>query len=621
VERQIPAVTFSEGTTKQELCEFLGLLRVAPERVESRGGAALWLRSAGVQHILLEAPRKSPAYEGRWEAFVAIQDATDRSPLQKLLSLCPESSRTASSRGESPSDDGDMLPWLVAALDATAAASSDDSPDNESWLRQVLSSIRALTPSLQGRLFRVDPFHTGDVLCQVASLLPADEAAKLLVTRSDAVVNEPSEQLEVVLHRLMPTGERAAEVEPAVKSLLLSHGMTEESYRSVVSLLVKKSLSPPPRSLRLKATTGQVRTPSLLTDIMSSVASRALQESRLDMLLELVSSPGDLKERNRLARELAESVPESLAELSDEGAADFLRRLEEAIALDVFAPQEKRLLRAEATRAFSPEFCRRMARYVLREPHRDSLAVLRLMSGAEGEFDALRHIARETSLPSLQSVAGSAILRMGESSLRPCHQILSSGSSQEAVALAHCLVLSGSREGLRRALWALDHPDRAVVAGLMEALAHSRDEQAELALLEALRDGFPEVQAAAASSLGQHPSDRSIAALSAVVSGPFVLRRTSVVRPAVAALGRIGRVECLPPLRALLKRRSLLRRADVRELWTAASEALASIPDPAADEILSEGATRGPAERRELCRRALEVRQRTTHDEAEDVAT
>jgi HEAT repeat protein len=155
----------------------------------------------------------------------------------------------------------------------------------------------------------------------------------------------------------------------------------------------------------------------------------------------------------------------------------------------------------------------------------------------------------------------------------------------------------------------------------MQVLAHSRDEQAELVLLEALRDGFPEVQAAAASSLARHPSDRAIAALSAVLSGPFVLRRMSLVRPAVAALGRIGRAECLPPLRALLKRRSLLRRADVRELWMLASEALASIPDPDAEQVLREEAARGPAELREVCRRALEVRRRTTQGEADGVAT
>jgi HEAT repeat protein len=154
----------------------------------------------------------------------------------------------------------------------------------------------------------------------------------------------------------------------------------------------------------------------------------------------------------------------------------------------------------------------------------------------------------------------------------------------------------------------------------MEALAHSRDETAELVLLDALQTGCPEVQNAAALSLGRHPSGRAVAALSSLLTGPFGLRRINLARSAVRALAQIGRVECLPPLRALLKRRSLFRRHQAGELRVLAGEALAAIPHPDAEEILREEAASRESELSGICTRALELRQSMLAAEVGDAA-
>jgi HEAT repeat protein len=81
-----------------------------------------------------------------------------------------------------------------------------------------------------------------------------------------------------------------------------------------------------------------------------------------------------------------------------------------------------------------------------------------------------------------------------------------------------------------------------------------------------------------------------------------------LVRSAIRALAQIGRAEGIPHLRAVLKRRNLLRRAPIRELRVLASEALAAIPHPAAEQVLREEATGGASELSDICSRALELR-------------
>ncbi len=614
-ERMIPALTFVEGATDQELLELLRVLATPSHAIEAQGGAELCLGRAGVRHILLKAPDGPPAYQAKWACFVAGQETADRKGLEKLLSLCPESCRMAHEAGEIGAG-GDMLAWLVGVLGVTAARLPEGAPAREQWLQQTLLAVRELTPFLRGRLFRVYPCHESDVLREVASLLAPEQAAELLLGYPNAVVGEPSQQLEVVLKRVMPNRERALQVEPLVKETLLSRGMTEESYDSVVSLVLRRHLNAVAPPLSVEEARGEVRTASLLTDIIASVSARALQENRLEMLLELTSSPSEFEGRDQLATHLAEELVGCLPELADDRTADVLRRVEEAIAFGTLSAQEKRLLRLNVTQASSPDLCRRMARLLLREPRQKNAFLLGVIGRAEEGFDALLLIAAEASAAGLQGSAGSAILRMGERSAQGCYQILRSAAPKEAIALARALVLSGSQEGLGRALWALEHPDPEVAAGLMESLGHSRDEKAEPVLLEALQAGCPEVQNAAALSLGRHPSDKAVAALSFLLAGPFALRRADLVKSAVTALGQIGRPECVPPLRALLNRKSLLRRRQTRELQALAAEALAAIPDPAAEQVLQEEATRGSEELSGLCKRALEQRHSMPQAEA-----
>jgi hypothetical protein len=620
-ERMIPALTFVEGATEQELLELLRVLATPPQAIEAQGGAELCLGRAGVRHILLKAPDAPPAYQAEWASFVAGQETADGTALEKLLSLCPESCRTAQEGGEIGAGTDDTLAWLVGVLGATAARLPEGAPAREQWLQQTLLAIRELTPALERSLFRVYPCHERDALGDVASLLAPEQAAELLLGYPNAVVGEPSAQLEAVLKRLMPNRERALQVEPLVKETLLSRGMTEESYDSVVSLVLRRHLNAVALPLDLKEARGEVRSASLLTDIIATVSARALQENRLEMLLELTSSPSELEGRDQLATHLAEELVGSLPELADGRAADVLRRVEEAIAFGTLSPQDKRLLRLNVTQASSPDLCRRMARFLLREPRQENAFLLGMIARAEEGFDALLLVATEASVAWLQGSAGSAILRMGERSAEGCYQILRSAAPKEAIALARALVLSGGQESLGRALWALEHPDPEVVAGLMEALAHSRDEAAELVLLEALQAGCPEIQEAAALSLGGHPSDGAVAALSSLLAGPFALRRADLVTSAVKALGQIGRPECVPPLRALLKRKSLLRRRQTRELQALAAEALAAIPDPAAEQVLQEEATRGSTELSSLCKRALEQRHSMPQAEPGHVRT
>jgi hypothetical protein len=598
-ERRIPAITFLEGTTKEEMLELLRLLKADPELILDQGGGDAWLTASKVQHIVLQAPREAAADDPpEWESFLITQDPVDGVAFQRLLALCPGSCRGAIQNARP-----EALVWLAEALSATAAALPPDSPDRECWLEQATAAVRQLKPRARSRLFRVGTSPESDALEAIGLLLAPEEAAEILVSYPKAVVGEPSEQLEAVLRRLMPHAERARQVEPVAKAMLLSRSMTEESYQNVVSVVLKKG---PPAATPAdeERRGGGVRRLSLLTDLLASASAWEMQENRVDMLLELIATPGDWNGKQQLVHNFAEMLPASLAERDDDRAVALLRRIEETIALDVLSPEQKRLLRARLAEACSAELSRRLARAVVRQQAPENAVVFWLIGQEESGLDTLLWIAQETPHPWLQQAAGAAIVQMGERSRQISVQKLRRGTPEEAIALCRALVLSGTRDGLERALWAQEHRDSRVVAALMEALAHSRDATAARVLLEALHDRNLEVQRAAARSLGRHPSDETAAALGAFL-GRTARRRPEAAEDAIQALRQIGRAECVPPLRALLTD----KRLRGQPLQEQAAQALAAMPHPAAEEALREEAGGKSPETSALCAQALARRR------------
>ncbi len=581
-ERGVSAVTFREGMTKAELGELIGLLRAGPEVLAERGGAAAWLLEGGVQGIYLDRPRGEPSYRAEWEAFLAVQEAPDRGSLERLLSLCPEGCR-GELRGAVGADGSAMLGWLAEALGATAVGLTDRSAEKAEWLERVALAIGGLTTGLQARLFRVRDMSGDEVLREAASRLSSEEVANILVSHPNAVVGETSEQLGVVLPRLMPTEERAREVEPVAKALLVARGMTEESYQNTISVMLRRDIGQtggsPAQQLQMEGP----RRVAVFADLLAGVSGRAVEEHRVDVLLELVVSAEEEGTRQRLLRALTELLPASLAERADGSVVELLGRVEELLGAGVLTPDEKRSLRGCLIRGCVAEVSARIALYLVREGGSESALLLWLLSWGEKGFDALVRVAREAEHPGLQAAAGQAIVRMGESSAEPCRLRLVQGAPEDAVKLARALVLSGAREGLERSLWALQHPEPSAAAGLMEVLAEAPDGRAEEALLAGLRDERPEVQVAAARALGRRRCAGAVEAFAALLGSRISLRRTEVGRAVVAALGAIGNSECAAALHSLLGRRSLIFPGRLRELQALAREMLKAFPRAEAD--------------------------------------
>jgi hypothetical protein len=605
--RGITVITLQVGVAEQEVRALVEILRAEPEAVAEAGGAEAWLSRAGVERIGLALPEVICPVPAAWGSFLAAQSATDRTALEALLAHCSETCRPTLPAGDEGADGDAMLSWLAEALGATAAELAAGSLARQSWLREVTRAVRQLAAALQGKLFRLPASSGLEVLGEVASLLEPQEAAEILVCHPSAVVGEPSERLEAVLRRLMSDPQRARELEPLVKSRLLSRGMTEESYQSVVSLVLKRNLAGAGGLEQEKRADG-VRRLSLLADLLSSASPATVQESLVDTLLELTVASQGGDGRQVLVQRLAEALPASLAARDDGAAAELLRRVEETIRSGALSPAERRLLRARLAEGCPPECSRRLARFLTQEPRQENLVILWLVSQADDGLGMLLQVARGCSLPWLQGAVGSAIVQMGERSLEGCYRVLSSGPPEDAIALIRALVLSGTEEGLKRVWWAQEHTEVAVQVGLMEALAHSRDATAETALLGALERGGPELQSAAARSLGRHPSDQVVAALSAFLGGPLSLRRMGVTRSVCAALVEIGRGDCLPALRAMLRRRHVLLRTQAREAQALAAETLAALPHPEAERILRECAGGNSPEMATLCREALRRR-------------
>jgi hypothetical protein len=608
-DRDIPAITFREGVTKEELLALLQLLRSEPELVVEQGGGAVWLRQCGAQHISLEPASASPSRQMEWESFLLTQESSDRDALERLMALC--SGPDCSCPHEDGAADGEpILAWLAGVLGATARVIPKDSSARADWLQRVALALRKLSPALQAKLFRVRVASELDMLSEVACLLPPEEAVGILVSCPNAVATEASEQLAVVLTRLLPTEERARKVEPLAKAALLSRGMTEESYQSIVSPIVRRTLFSAPRAADQRQAGGRQRV-SLLTDLVAGVSARSMRDHHVDVLLELVVSPGETSGREQLVRVLVELIAVSLAECDGDRALNLLRRAHEAIAAGGLCPADRKLLRACLKRACSRDLSQQLAGAMVRAPSPGNVFILRLLSSAETGFGALLRVAKETPLRWLQAAAGAAIVRMGRRSHDPCFVKLTLGQPEEAVSLVRCLVLSGLQEGFARASWALEHPDPRVVVGLMEVLAHAPGDRAEPVLSRGLHDRRPEVQCAAAKSLGSHPSVEAVTALRALLADRIACRRAGVARSAVAALGQIGGDEAVAVLHALLRRRHVFLRRHMRELRALATQALATMADAAAEQVLVIEARDGAPDVAALCQQALDSRRST----------
>jgi HEAT repeat protein len=121
----------------------------------------------------------------------------------------------------------------------------------------------------------------------------------------------------------------------------------------------------------------------------------------------------------------------------------------------------------------------------------------------------------------------------------------------------------------------LRQPDSRVRRETIRALSNVGDRRALEMLIQALSDEDAQNVQLAARYLGMRSLQTAIPALESVARGDGRGNRENGPRiEAIEALGRLGAIEALPTLTALANKRSILGRASVREIKTAAASAI-----------------------------------------------
>jgi len=283
--RQIAAVMFSPGLVADEVLALISLLATDPVELANAGGARLALMDNACQHIDIaevDYSRYVPESQARWLSSFSGGPGSISNSVQSLVSVCIEipgdrlhiadkgamaergvpmpfpvpimlptdgkqdfdgaalREQLAALQGVSPDDYLAVgLAWLIQA---SGEAVMDAPPrDRKAWRETVKHRIAELDLGLQARIFRAPRQAASagpDALAALAADRSPEQIADLIVARPAAVVGEPSALLERILRRTLCDQRKLLAVEPLLRQRLMQRGMSQDSFRNVVGLLL-----------------------------------------------------------------------------------------------------------------------------------------------------------------------------------------------------------------------------------------------------------------------------------------------------------------------------------------------------------------------------------------------
>jgi HEAT repeat protein len=213
-----------------------------------------------------------------------------------------------------------------------------------------------------------------------------------------------------------------------------------------------------------------------------------------------------------------------------------------------------------------------------------------------------------TASGEVRQQAAAVLVAMAEHAFPLLVEELTSGDPVRVKRAARLLGEMQHPRGVEFVVAHLSYPDGLVQKEVARALVRIGTDQAIGALVAAL-DGEDSTAEIAAAALGGSESRLALAALLRV-SDPRARHAPLVRREAIRGLGRLQRLEAVPVLSAVLRRRSLLGRRRNRMLRVVAAQALGRIGSPEATRLLESFARGGDPAVQKACADSLRGRSR-----------
>jgi len=639
-QRQVAALTIHPEVSWDEISALIRVLGTDAAEMANGGGARLALQQAGCRHIEIaevDYSRFVPSSQAQWlSAFAGAQIAVSSS-VEGLVGACMESAGDrlhiataglASERGlpmpfpvPRAAEAGDVeglplqadiaalhgvapedyvavgLAWLVQA---SGEAMLECPPRaRRQWREAVAHRLAELDLSLQARIFRA-PRQGGSKGPDMLSALVADrspeEIADLIVARPAAVVGEPSASLERILHRTLTNERKLLAVEPLLRERLMARGMSQDSFRNVVGLLLDQIAAD--MAMRADGAAEWISDIAAPTpppggsvddwpDLLRTITADAVATSRIRVLLTILPYDHDPAHHLDLVGYLEASAAERTAAGDSAAVLQVLR----ALVREVDDSQPMRApIAASALQRMATEEVAQALREKLAAASPEELPQLLEIAAKMGNecADLLLEQAEKTEDPKLRSLAVRLAADAGERGASQVRHLLAQGSLDRVMAAVTALIGGRDDRFLNHLAAALGHRQPAVRLRVAECLGRAPSLVSEQILIRALYDEDHRVRAKAAESLGEIRARGAVHALALVArKGPLHGRRLEVRKAAVHALGKIGAPEAVPALREVLREHSLLFRERAQELSLLAAGALQQIPGPEARQALA----------------------------------
>lgn len=656
--RQIAALIVEAGVSGDEIAALIGVLATDAVELDHAGGAGRALAEAQCPHIeLVDVNYGQYVPASHAELLSSFPSAARGVPanVEDLVNVCLEipgerlaipSRRSATEHGvpmpfpvpivgmaggasHSPdawtfrdqmaalhgvSPDDYVAVGLAWLIQASGEAVLDAPPgDRRAWREIVTQRVAELDLGLQARIFRAprqDGSSAPDMLTTLVADRTPEQIADLILARPAAVVGEPSALLERILRRTLTEDRKLLAVELLLRQRLMERGMSQDSFRNVVGLLLDQIGTD--MAMRVGGRVewlGDFETTQASAggtvhdwpDLLRTISNEAVAQARARILLNMLPRDYDPAHYAGLLSCLEASLAERAAAM-DPQVLDIARGLaDEAQSQDAIRGP---IARATLQRAATAEVACVM-RDALTNTAGDQRAELIVILGKLGNrcAEVLLEEIESTQDPQLRALAVRCLADAGERGASEVRRLLAQ-SPFDCSMLTAAALLEGSDQRFLNLLTAgFDHRQPMVRARLAEWLGHIPGLVSEQLLIRALYDEDPAVQARAAESLGEKRATGAVHALTlAATRGTLHSRGFEVRRAAIQALGRIGSPDAVPALKELMRKRSLWFRDRAEELAMLAASALAVIPGPDAERALEQSSR----QMREVARQARE---------------
>jgi len=646
--RQVAALTIHPALTWDEIAVLIGVLGTSAPDLAERGGARRALQEAGCQHLEIaevDYTRFVPTSQAQWLSAFAGAQVNVHSTVEGLVGACLElaGERLHIAQAGSACERGLPMPFPVPV--APGAAEVDEIPlqaeiaalgevalddyvavglawlvqasgeamvecqprERRQWREAVGERFAKLDPALQARIFRA-PRQAGsrgpDLLAAIIADRSPDEIADLILARPAAVVGEPSASLERILRRTLTDERKLLAVEPLLRQRLMARGMSQDSFRNVVGLLLDQIAAD--TAMRVGGAVGRLGdfdagslpaggTVDDWPELLRTLDADAVAASRVRVLLTMLPYEHDAARYLDLAGHLEACAVERAA-AGDRGA---VMEVVSALAREVDEGKPTRApIAVSALQRLATEQVAQGLRETLAEvtaERRPELLEIAAKMGNECA-EVLLEEAQRAEDPKLRSLALRLLADAGERGAAHVRHLLAQAPPDQVMSAAGAMIEGRHERFISHLAAGLGHRQPLVRLRVAEWLRRVPGLAAEQILIRALYDDDPGVQAQAAESLGEIGARGAVHALALVaLKGQLHGRRFEVRKAAVRALGRIGCPEAVPALTEIMRKHGLLFRERVEELCALAAAALAQIPGPEAQQALADCATPGAA--------------------------